>query len=238
MLFLLCDAVSALKNLNALDKPLHISFAEAEIKAEHLRNPEDLITFLKRDSMWLRAHIPSSFRTCVWTEEINLQSAPTSQFQPQSSPRIKMWMHAKSLSRVHLFGTLWTVTCQAPLSTGFSRQEHWSGLPCPPPGDRPDQRIEPASPVSPASAGRFFTASVTRAARVKERQVTPTVIWEFRLTNACCAQLLGGHSHLHLPLSSEQSSGYHAHYHRAIKIKTQAESQICLKALLQFSRVL
>ena len=60
MIFLLCDAVSALKNLNALDKPLHISFAEAEIKAEHLRNPEDLITFLKRGSMWLRAHIPSS----------------------------------------------------------------------------------------------------------------------------------------------------------------------------------
>ena len=56
--------------------------------------------------------------------------------------------------------------------------------------------------MSPALAGRFFTASVTWAARVKERQVTSTVFWEFRLTNACCAQLLGGHSHLHLPLSS------------------------------------
>ena len=41
-------------------------------------------------------------------------------------------------SPVRLFATLWTVALQAPLSTGFSRQEHWSGLPCPPPGDLPD----------------------------------------------------------------------------------------------------
>ena len=38
-------------------------------------------------------------------------------------------------SRVQLFVAPWTVACQAPLSMGFSRQEHWSGLPCPPPGD-------------------------------------------------------------------------------------------------------
>ena len=46
---------------------------------------------------------------------------------------------------------------QASLSMGFSRQEHWSGLPCPPPGDLPDPRIKPTSPVPPALAGRFFT---------------------------------------------------------------------------------
>ena len=62
------------------------------------------------------------------------------------------------LSRVRLFETLWTVADQAPLSTGFSRQEYWSGLPCPPPGDVPDPGIEPASPVL---AGRFFTISAT-----------------------------------------------------------------------------
>ena len=50
-----------------------------------------------------------------------------------------------------------TVAHQAPLSTGFSRQEYWSGLPFPPPGDLPDPGIEPASPVSPALTGRFFT---------------------------------------------------------------------------------
>ena len=41
---------------------------------------------------------------------------------------------------------------------GFSRQEYWSGLLCPPPGDLPDPGIEPMSPVSPALAGGFFTA--------------------------------------------------------------------------------
>ena len=40
-----------------------------------------------------------------------------------------------------------TVTRQVPLSMEFSRQEYWSGLPCPPPGDLPDPRIEPASPA-------------------------------------------------------------------------------------------
>ena len=45
----------------------------------------------------------------------------------------------------------WTVDLQAPLSRGFSRQEYWSGLPCPPPGDLPDPGIEPRSPVSSAS---------------------------------------------------------------------------------------
>ena len=48
-------------------------------------------------------------------------------------------------SCVWLFMTLWTVACQVPLFMGFSRQEYWSGLPCPPPGDLPDPRIEPAS---------------------------------------------------------------------------------------------
>ena len=51
----------------------------------------------------------------------------------------------------------WTVACQAPLSIGFPRQEYWGGLPFPPPGDVPDPRIEPASLVSPALAGGFFT---------------------------------------------------------------------------------
>ena len=53
-------------------------------------------------------------------------------------------------SHVQLFETLWTVAGQAPLSMGFSRQEYWSGFPCPPPGDLPDRGIEPLSPESPA----------------------------------------------------------------------------------------
>ena len=46
--------------------------------------------------------------------------------------------------------TLWTVACHAPLSMGFSRQEYFSGLPCPPPGDLSDPGIKLASPVAPA----------------------------------------------------------------------------------------
>ena len=54
-------------------------------------------------------------------------------------------------------GTPWTVAHQAPLSMGFSRQEYWSELPCPPPGDLPNPGIGPVSPESPALAGGFFT---------------------------------------------------------------------------------
>ena len=51
------------------------------------------------------------------------------------------------LSRVRLFVSPWTAACQAPLSVGFSRQECWSGLPYPSPGDLPDPGIEPGSPT-------------------------------------------------------------------------------------------
>ena len=50
-------------------------------------------------------------------------------------------------SRVQLFAIPWTVTLQAPLSMGFSRQEYWSGVPFPLPGDLPDTGIEPRSPA-------------------------------------------------------------------------------------------
>ena len=59
-----------------------------------------------------------------------------------------------------------TVACQAPLFMGFSRQEYWSGLPCPPSGDRLVPGIEPASLTSPALAGRSFTARATWEAHI------------------------------------------------------------------------
>ena len=69
-------------------------------------------------------------------------------------------MCAKSL--VQLFVTLrWDVAHQAPLSMGFSRQEYWSGLLCPPPGDLPDPGIEPTSLTSLALAGELFTTGAT-----------------------------------------------------------------------------
>ena len=62
-------------------------------------------------------------------------------------------------SCVWLFVTLWTIACQASLSLEFSRQEYWSGLSCPPPGDLPKPGIEPVSLTSPALAGQFFNTS-------------------------------------------------------------------------------
>ena len=64
-----------------------------------------------------------------------------------------------SLSRVPLSATPWTVARQAPLSTAFSRQEDWGGLPFPSPGDLPNPGIEPESLASPALASGFFTTS-------------------------------------------------------------------------------
>ena len=67
----------------------------------------------------------------------------------------------ESLSRVRLFATLWTVAHQAPLSTGFPRQEYWSVLLFSPPGGLSDSGIEPMSLVSPALLGGLFTSVPT-----------------------------------------------------------------------------
>ena len=62
-------------------------------------------------------------------------------------------------SHVQLFVTLWIIACQVPLSLGLSRQEYWSGVPFPPPGDLPYPRIETASLTSPALACCTVTQS-------------------------------------------------------------------------------
>ena len=59
-----------------------------------------------------------------------------------------------AVGRVQPFATPWTVARHSPPSMGFPRQEHWSGLPFPSPGDLPDPVVEPGSPTS---AGGFFT---------------------------------------------------------------------------------
>ena len=69
---------------------------------------------------------------------------------------VEKYMCLRSLSCVQLFETPWTVACQAPLSMEFSKQECWSRLPFPPPGDLPDPGIKPVSSGSLALAGWFF----------------------------------------------------------------------------------
>ena len=63
------------------------------------------------------------------------------------------------LSHVRPFGTPWTVARQAPLSMESSRQEHWSGLPFPIPGDLPNPGMKHTSLAPPALTGRFFTTA-------------------------------------------------------------------------------
>ena len=69
----------------------------------------------------------------MYTQELSQQSGHTAR------------MHAKSLSRVWLFANPRAAAHQAPLSMGFSRQEYWSGLPFPSPGDLPDPGMDPTS---------------------------------------------------------------------------------------------
>ena len=108
-------------------------------------------------------------------------------------------------SRVQLCATLWTVAQQAPLSMGFSRQEYWSGLPCPSPGNLPHPGIKLGSLRSPALTGGFFTTNATWEAHEKEHEwstvrkdgVDTAAWWAFNTGNVrsllfCCWSLEGG----------------------------------------------
>ena len=80
-------------------------------------------------------------------------------------------------SRIWLCMTLWTVAHQASLFMGFPRQEYWSGLPCPPPGNLPNPGIKPTSLMSPALAGGFFTSSAAWEACLRtEGSVFPVLM--------------------------------------------------------------
>ena len=85
------------------------------------------------------------------TVRIPADSVCQSCFSP--SAKSCVCVGAQSLSHGRFFASPWTVAHQAPLSMGFSRQEYWSRLPCPPPGDLPNPSMNPY----PALAGGFFT---------------------------------------------------------------------------------
>ena len=98
--------------------------------------------------------------------------------------------------------TIWTVACWAPLSMGLSRQEYWSGLPFPPPGDLPNQGIEPASLTSPTLPSRFFTTSTTWNNLVPNidkvlviilsyKSHLPPLMWAYGHCETACRKCLG-----------------------------------------------
>ena len=87
------------------------------------------------------------------TEQLNHHQPPGDSEASSCTPKYSIMSNS--------FVTQWTVAHQTPMSMGFPRQEYWSGLPCPPPGDLPNSRIEPTSVRAPALTGRFFTTSAT-----------------------------------------------------------------------------
>ena len=126
---------------------------------------EHLVLFPPQDSM--RSKLPQS---CPILCDPMDCSPPDSSICGISQARILAWvaisfskgLHACMLSHfscVQFFVTPWTSARQAPLSMGFSRQEYWSGLPCPPPGDLPNPGIKLESLMSPALAGGFICHS-------------------------------------------------------------------------------
>ena len=117
-------------------------------------------------------------------------------------------MYVHSVSCVWLFATPRTVAHQALLSRGFSRQEYWSGLPFPTPGDLLDPGIERTSLMSPALASRFFITSTTWEAQIhytsfkKKKKKRPSV----KLGKVSLNHIIAGSSDqipLMKPMSSE-----------------------------------
>ena len=96
-------------------------------------------------------------------------------------------MHAKPPQWCLTVVTPCTVACQALLFLGFSRQEYWSRLPCPPPGDLPDPGTEHVSLTSPVLGGRFFTTSATWEAcaqKVDRAFLRAVSVWDDFLEDA------------------------------------------------------
>ena len=104
----------------------------------------------------VRASLPGKPRG--WVE---LRLAPFTLSNSIFDPLLLLLLLLSRLHPLWLFVTLWTVACLVPLSMGFSKQEYWRGLPCPPPGHLPHPRLEPLSLTPPTLAGRFFTTSTT-----------------------------------------------------------------------------
>ena len=101
------------------------------LSTTHIPSPPQLILFCKFISDWKQRPF---FILPIWNKVPGQKSLNIKVLVAQSCP------------------TPWTVTCQAPLSEGFSKQEYWSGLPFPSPGDLPNPGIEPTSPALQADS--------------------------------------------------------------------------------------
>ena len=122
-------------NADFLNSSLEVKWSEVAQSCPNLCDPMDC------SLPGFSAHGIFQARVLEWVA-ISFSSAWKWKWSHSTSPS-----EVKSLSRVWLFATPWTVAYQAPLSMGFSRQYRWSGLPFPSPADLPDPGIEPRSPA-------------------------------------------------------------------------------------------
>ena len=112
-------------------------------------------------------------------------------------------------SHDQLFANLWTAARQGLLSMGFSRQEYWSGLPHPPPGDLPNPGIEPASLASPALAGRFFTTNASWEVPPNSTNISKKKKKNLGLANGALTRMMQAESWIQLaPWSLSSKKGY------------------------------
>ena len=94
--------------------------------------------------------------------------------------------------------TLWTVARQAPLSMGILQQEHWSGLPCPPPGHLPNPRIEPRSPTlhTDSLLSKCVYLVVSKIAHLEKEMATHSSTLAWKIPLLCLCYPLGAHDRL------------------------------------------
>ena len=110
-------------------------------------SPKDICTCLWRFLHWSYSHLSCPSWGNAIIPALNFLPLSLANFSLIGLSYQSMFYLVKSLSRVRLSVTPWTVAHQAPPSMGFSRQEHWSGLPFPSPGDLPNPGIKPRSPA-------------------------------------------------------------------------------------------
>ena len=137
------------KPLRSLTSPWEISQVISHVL--HTKPHPSLLEILLRNRFWLsKSEVGMSLYTSNKLPVMAEMLACTLHYE------CKEWSQSVRRSGVSNSATPWAAALQAPLSKGFSRQEYWSGLPCPPPGDLPNLGIEPRSPA----LERFVTISL------------------------------------------------------------------------------
>ena len=144
-------AIIVLLSLRLLEQPVWI------LPVTRTKGKKSLTWILKASAKGDSRLSPSE--SLVKTSHMAKPDSTMGRYSPPIAPSLQnhtsvdfMVKLVKLLSRVRLFATPWTVTYYAFLSMGFSRQEYWSGLPFPSPGDLPDPGIKPGSPTLQADA--------------------------------------------------------------------------------------